>query len=311
MVTHHSLSYFNPGHRHWLIRYVDFVTGGFVFAAGFLAAYLLVQNTRSTCAEISRKSLARGLRIALVFLLANLAVEVFVGGNGKGKTFGVTQFVTNIGSILVVGRKDLAAFPILLPIAYTQFVIGLLVWVQPIKRVSWVLTVLLLGFCMVADETYNARNLAMGLVGISLGLSVSRRGSPLALGWEWLAGLAAGAVFYMVVITAWGRDNALIYAFGITCVLGAFYAWASRLKTQGPISWVVLLLGQYSLFAYLAHICLFQVLSRTRLLKPLMKTQGLAPFFIAVAFLVGLCCAVRYCRRRSSWVDSAYHFAFG
>src|SRR5437868_74126 len=40
MVGHHTLEFF-AGLSHPLIKYLDFVTGGFVFAAGFLPPYLL------------------------------------------------------------------------------------------------------------------------------------------------------------------------------------------------------------------------------------------------------------------------------
>ncbi len=310
MVGHHSLLYLSEG-RHPFIKYFDFVTGGFVFASGFLASFLSQSRSTSKLVEVSLRLLQRGGKIILLFLAANLVINLVARTNHNGKSFGLAQFIGNLGNIFWEGRKLLVTFPILLPIAYTLFLLAFLVLIPHRRLVAVILALGLLVFCnWSSDAPFNIYYLSMGVTGVALGmLSDPRLLAFVVQKWPRIT-LLAGALAYMGLIALLRRDNVLIYAAGIISILGTVYGFVANLEYRGWLFRYVVIIGQYSLLAYVMHILFFQVLYRFGPRPFLVRTQGAVSFLLASAFLAALCYGLDFLRWRDDRINACYRAVF-
>jgi len=309
MVVHHTLEYF-VGPDFWLIRYVDFVTGGFVFAAGFLPAALLqshpVVDRQKTCGRLFK----RGLKLLLLFILLNIVLGLVLDKSPSGKQFGVTQFLVNLRPILFGGDKSLAAFAILMPIAYTLMALAILLQARHVRFVVTITALGLVTFCTLSTiGSFNLYYFSMGLAGSAAGMlvdprmidSYSKSGAKV-LPW-------VGAAAYMISITFLQHDNAMLYAAGIFCVLGCVYTSVKAFEEERSWFGFCVVLGQYSLVGYLSQILFLQLLRRGHL-SALQWSLGLIPFLLTCAFVGGLCFGLDFLRKRNRRIDFLYRFVF-
>jgi len=120
MVCHNGIEYFDRIDSS-LLRYLDFVTGSFVFVALFISG----QTARRAGGEnVSRASRAiwRSLKLIALFSVLNIVINSVLNHNYNGAEFGINRFRRELGSIYLGGNKRAASFEILLPIAYAQLI---------------------------------------------------------------------------------------------------------------------------------------------------------------------------------------------
>ena len=309
MVVHHTWEFF-VGQDYWLIRYVDFVTGGFVFAAGFLPTLLLRSNPAMNVQKSCNRLLKRGVKLLLLFVVLNLTLGIVLEKSPSGKQFGVVQFLLNLQPIFLSGDKSRVAFAILVPIAYTLIALAILLQARQVRFVVAMTALGLLIFCTLsAAWSFNLYYLSMGLAGGAAGILVdpNKLGRPLPLSTKALLWL--GTAGYMVSISFLRHDNAILYAAGIFCVLGCVYTSVKTFEDQSFWFESCVVLGQYSLVGYLSQILFLQVLRRIHV-SVLQWSLGLIPFLLTCVFLCGLCFGLDYLRKRDRRIDSLYRFVF-
>ena len=309
MVVHHTLEYF-VGPDYWLIRYVDFVTGGFVFAAGFLPALLLQSNPGGNRQKTCARLFARGVKLLLLFVILNILLGFLLEKSPGGKQFGVSQFFRNLYPIFLYGDKSLVAFAILVPIAYTLIALAILLQARHVRSVVAITALGLVTFCTLSSGwSFNLYYLSMGLAGGAAGMLVNPRlmGSSVRPGIKAL--LWAGAAVYMVSITFLRHDNAVLYAAGIFCVLGCAYTSVRAFEPETLWFQYHVVLGQYSLLGYLGQILFLQMLRRGHI-SALHWTLGLIPFLLTCVFLGGMSVGLDFLRKRNVTIDLAYRSVF-
>src|SRR5437867_2142205 len=118
MVGHHSFEYFKGVDYH-LIKYIDFVTGAFVFVSGFVVSSIYGARLTSLSGATCWRLLWRGCKLVLLFLAINIGINLLFTANYNGRRFGLVQFYAESFSVFFAGNKGVASFEILLPIAYT------------------------------------------------------------------------------------------------------------------------------------------------------------------------------------------------
>jgi uncharacterized membrane protein len=309
MVVHHTLEYF-VGPDFWLIRYVDFVTGGFVFAAGFLPAALFQSNPvidrQKTCGRLFK----RGLKLLLFFIFLNIILGLVLDKSPSGKQFGVTQFLGNLRPILLAGDKSLAAFAILVPIAYTLMALAILLQARHLRFVVITTALGFVTFCTLSSSwSFNLYYLSMGLAGSAAGISVDARLMGPCLPRSAMVLLWLGAAAYMISISFLQHDNAVLYAAGIFCVLGCVYTSIKAFESERSWFGFGVVLGQYSLVGYLSQILFLQILRRSHV-SVLHWSLGLIPFLLTCAFVGGLCFGLDFLRKENRRIDFLYRLVF-
>jgi hypothetical protein len=310
MVAHHTLEYF-AGPNYPLIRYLDFVTGGFVFAAGFLSSFTQQLNPVVIRVKAARRLLTRGFKILAVFIVVNCLLGLTFHQSSSGKSFGGQVIISHLPRILIAGDKRLVAFAILVPIAYTLIALAVLTVLTESKWTLCIVAAILLGYdTAIAPLPYNLYFLAMGLSGAAAGKLVDRaavvsasRTAPRAL-------MLTGAALYMGAITVLPSDNAILYVAGIFCVLASAYAYAGTLELfRLPFSSLVML-GRYSLVGYLAQIFFLQILARGAARPAMEWGLGAIPLILTTIFLWGLCSGLDFLRGRYATISYAYRLVF-
>jgi hypothetical protein len=310
MVAHHVLEYF-AGVDFPLIKYLDFVTGGFPFAAGFLPSFQLQSAPADHRLKTSRRLVTRGAKLLLLFIAVNSLIALMFHQSVQGKSFGLDAFFLNLRTIFLSGDKSLAAFVILVPIAYTLIASGFLLLSGCSPLVTCAIATAMVSYCTwEAHSPFNAYFLSMGLAGAAAGTVMAPSVVVSAARTKTQVLLMFGCAVYMLLITVLPRDNALLYATGIFFVLAAAYASAKILESYRPVFLCLVTLGRYSLLAYLAQIFFLQALAKGGPRQVMEWSLGLIPLILTSTFLCGLCFALDFLRRRDYRIGYAYRLIF-
>jgi hypothetical protein len=308
MVLYHWLNYFVPSEVE-VYRYLRFLTPGFIFITGFVVAsvYFSRRDGSSPAARLATRGikllgLFAGLNLAIGLLISRShtslwspegLVNVFVSGN------------TNVGGIKA------AAFYVLIPISYLLLVSALLVVVH--NRWAYIVEATVIG--LISSRLVlawaglicpNVDMLAIGSLGILVGRLPSEKierivDYPLLLGIAYVfqaTALAIWNVIYVLQVTSVFVNLAVLYAFGMSRGL------PERLKDHFKM------LGRYSLFGYIAQICILQVLRRgfqgVDESAPMLLVSFLAAFALTSITVV----AVDRARARAALVNRMYSVVF-
>ena len=132
MIIYHSVGYFATNIDG--LKYLDFVTGAFVFLSGSVVSQYYYQKYGPHFGFISRL-FARSGKLVALFLVLNLGVHLVVRRNYNGAKFGLLEFYHGLFDVFVPGSKQLACFEILLPIAYTLILGAVLMTIGRSKKV--------------------------------------------------------------------------------------------------------------------------------------------------------------------------------
>lgn len=171
MVVYHSLNY-STDYR-LPFRYLSFLPPSFILVSGFLLSHVYLARRGVVDAALSRRLLARGAKLLLLFTLLNVAGQ-FARSQSYHGPARVGAFTDEWREIFFFGGSRAATFDILLPIAYLLLLAPALLWLGARHRfVLPALTVALLAACA-GLERYggcppNLAFLAAGIVGIVAG----------------------------------------------------------------------------------------------------------------------------------------------
>jgi len=310
MILFHVMNYF-IGTEHVVLKYLDFVTGGFVFITGYVISAFSVAKYGSSSFQLYRRLLLRGVKMVMLFTLVNVAINLVIERNYNNVELGIGRFLENTFSIYIIGYKQLAAFEILLPIAYVLMISPLLLVVCRAGRSLMMLVIsILLLYCTLAEGVpFNLIYVSIGLNGFALGLLLKgkyRYGSDEN---HHKLLFVCLAVLYCGIITIFEQAYP-IYVLGIIAIVGAIYLIGRDLDYDKSVWRAVVLCGEYSLVAYLSQIVFLQALFRLSTNVALPISVPLCAFIITNVFVFMVCASLAFLRGRSLFVDRTYKIVF-
>lgn len=311
MVLYHALNYFAVVPPE-VYGYLRFVNGSFVFMAGFAVA--LFYDTGAPSPTLMRL-VVRGLKLLVLFTVLNLTLATLAVTNYRNVTFGLAAYVSQIERIYGSGEAPQIAFRILVPIAYVLMLAGLFLVSKALQRLLVPLTFFaaLLHNAWFNSVPPNVFFVLTGAVGLSLGLlaRVLNLRPPMPTP-NWPASIAKIAAF-LALASMMNRlsSNVLAYSLGLGLMLAAVYSAARSLDPSSALYRATVLLGSYSLVAYVGQSGYLFLLQRA------LRGQGLTPAAaLAVAVLstcvflwVG-CQCLEALRQRSRWAENTYRMVF-
>lgn len=308
MVVYHSLNYL--GHESFPHYYLLFVPPSFILIAGFIITRVYVpRHGLDSPAIVSRLAL-RSVKLVALFTLLNVgAVLAFPGRAGGGPW--PSSVVGGWFDIYVIGGSRSAVFEVLLPIGYLLFLsIPVLQLQSRVPSATAGVTVATVAICVAAEQygypVYNLYMVGAGLLGMAIGFvpdtglkaAVGRWGMPAALyAFYWLSFMLLGDR-YGVQLLATLASVTLLYAAG------------SRVDPRRWLPEQTLLLGRYSLMAYIVQIFYLQLFKRSPLYGEF-EAPGAVVVIVSTAILTwGTVLMVDRARQRNTLVDRAYRLIF-
>ena len=314
MVLYHWLNYFH-GMRDDIYRYIRFLTPSFIFITGFLIANVYLSKYKSADSRVPRRLLERGLKILGVFTGLNLAITYLLPSNGR-VFFDISSLPAIVsvfigGNTLIPGVGKTAAFGVLVPISYLLvFSSGLLIINRFFPYTFHVMCGLsFLGvFILHLDGTASANVdlLAIGLLGVVVGhLDLTTMNRVI----RHPSILLAAYGCYLAAITVWNVIYPLQVAGVCLTLIILYWMGMKEVGTQSAVRTVVLL-GKYSLYAYITQIAIVQMLYRgLRPFNPGLILLGLS-FVAAFALTIWSVIAIDRARKKVTVVDKLYKAVF-
>jgi hypothetical protein len=252
-----------------------------------------------------------------VFIFLNVIISLFFRESYGGIVFAklsatnlIAIYVT--GNIIVAENAKAAAFYILIPISYLLLIsAGLIVAYRFYKRIFHVVCLLfLLGVTALhwnGLQSGNLELLTIGLLGVILGYVPLERINTL-VGHQYA--IVAAYVCYTIVITIWDVAYPL-QVVGVCLTVLFIYLLGSKNDAEpGRTRRLIILLGQYSLFGYIAQIAVLQLLYRGLRYVDLGAGALGISFLGAFALTIVSVEVVHRVRARSTTVNGLYKAVF-
>jgi hypothetical protein len=315
MVLYHAMNYFAAVPPE-VYGYLRFVNGSFVFVAGYVVALFYASSTSKTA---WLRLASRGVKLLALFTVLNLALSALGVTNYRQVTFGLADYLNQLGRIYGSGDAPQIAFRILVPIAYVLMLSGLFLLSV---RLQWVLVLLtflaaLLHGAFTSSLPPNVFFVLTGLMGLSMGLwakqlklqSVAVRAAAL----KFPVAFTVSSVAFVAVASVMNTlsSNVLAYSLGLAVMLALVYGVARALTPTASLYRAIVLLGNYSLVAYVGQIGYLFLLHRA------LRGHGVAPglalavaFVSTCAFLWLGCQCLEALRQRSRLVEQTYRMVF-
>jgi peptidoglycan/LPS O-acetylase OafA/YrhL len=266
MVVYHSFNYFHLDKD--ALRYLRFLPPSFIFIAGFLVTnnYLAKYDPRDS--RMYWRLFIRGAKLLAIFIGLNLAVNTLFKVNYNQRQMGLTYLYDHLDSIFLMGEGRAAVFEVLLPISYLLLLSGALLKAQRrLPRFLPVTVVVVVVACLAVslrqELPFNVDLLSMGLFGMLVGFVPIPRLDRFAVR---VAPVFAAYLLYATAITYCYPTYALNMV-GLCLTLLFLYAAGRKAGSTGFLARRVVLLGKYSLIAYIAQIAVLQLLHRA--LRPM------------------------------------------
>jgi len=310
MVLYHWLNYFVGPDLDY--RYLRFLTPSFIFITGFLISHVYLSRLTAAPHHVTRRLFVRGLKLLVLFVILNLGTSVVgpvLRGGGADASHLESFDLWRVFVLGPSGTEKSVSFYILVPLSYLLLVSAALVFVYSLYRyVFHVLCALFLcSILLLHFEGLHSSNLefvTMGILGVVCGFARIDAIQNLAQRYLWL-GFAY--FWYLMAIAVWGVPFGLL-VIGVCLTLLALFHLGS--KGAGTAREWVILLGQYSLFGYIAQIAILQVMRVT------WRHLSLGQFGIYL-WLLGACALtlvaveiVATARAKSQIVERLYKLAF-
>ena len=266
MVLYHWINYF-IGPQWPYYEYLRFLTPSFIFITGFMVSNVYLSKYAAADSRLSKRLLTRGLKLMAIFLVLNLVRTFVVSALGTGVPVRNPLALRNIFSVFVSGNHPVAgdklvSFSILVPISYLLMFSGVLILPYRFYRRTFhlvcallLLSILILG--LMGAESYNLEFVTIGMLGVLTGFLPIKAINdfvrhPYTLAFAYLC--------YIIAITIRQVPFPLLIV-GVSLSLMVIYLVGASGSQSGTIRSEVILLGKYSLFAYISQMAILQILS--------------------------------------------------
>jgi peptidoglycan/LPS O-acetylase OafA/YrhL len=310
MVLYHWLNYFHgPGD---IYRYLRFLTPSFIFITGFLISNVHLSRYGSSDARLAKRLMGRGAKILVVFVFLNVAIALLFPHNGRVsfslESFAST-FVGGSGTAPLTGKA--AAFPILVPIGYLLIISAGLVMLSryykgAFKLACGIFFLLVLVLRVSGHGSINVELLAIGSLGILFGYIPIENISAVA---KKSGALLLAYVAYTAAITLWDVPYPL-QVVGVCLTLVLIYGQGTRWDERIAFYRMIVTLGKYSLFGYVAQIALLYAIYKAFTHLGQSVAMLVLSFAAAFALTVVTVEAVDWARPKVSAVDWLYKLVF-
>jgi peptidoglycan/LPS O-acetylase OafA/YrhL len=308
MVLYHWMNYFVDAGGS-IYKYLRFLTPSFIFITGFLISHVYLSKTRSSGSRIAGRLLWRGFKLLAIVACLNLAL------NSIG-IHGLTSRASSLSparlAMTYITGTTPVAFSVLIPIAYLLIASAVLFFILGRdRRVYQISSAVCLAITLALDvkgiQSGYLPIFSIGTLGIAIGyISLAKLNSFVSHH----AAIIAAYVVYLCAITLWDVIF-LLQIVGVCLSLAIIYWVGTAYSVSNPIGRTTVLLGQYSLFAYIAQIAILQVLRRS------LGGEGDGLAIAGVAFLAALALTtisvevVHRARAKVKVVNSLYTAVFG
>ena len=310
MVLYHWINYFVPQWQYY--QYLRFLTPSFIFITGFMISNVYLSKYAAADPRLPKRLFTRGLKLLGIFVVLNVARTFIVPVLSTGAVVNDPLNLRNIfivfvsGNLLVVGSK-LVSFSILVPISYLLMFSGLLMFPYRYYRYTFhivcILCLLSILILRLADaQSFNLEFVTIGMLGVLIGFVpiAAINGfvrHPYTLAFAYLC--------YTIAITMWNVPFPLLVV-GVFLSVMVIYLVGASGSEYGAIKNEVVLLGKYSLFAYISQVAILQILSAS-LHRVDLGVAGLGiSFFAAFALTILSVEVVDRTRARMASVDRLY-----
>jgi peptidoglycan/LPS O-acetylase OafA/YrhL len=315
MVLYHWINYFiGPQWKYYF--YLRFLTPSFIFITGFMISHVYLAKYAPTDPRLSKRLLARGLKLFTIFLALNVARSLVVPLLGTGVAMqnlpspGTLFTVFVSGNFPVVGTK-LVSFSILVPISYLLIAAGVLIF--PYRNYKYtfhvacgVLLLSIEALALAGIRIYNLEFVAIGMLGVVTGFAPIRVINGVGR-YPYLVALAY--LGYLTAITVWNVPFLLLIP-GVLLNLSVVYLAGLGGSETNRSKNEVILLGKYSLLGYISQLAFLQIL-RAALSRMHLGFAALPVSFVAAFALTILSVEiVDRARARSGKVERLYRAVF-
>jgi hypothetical protein len=311
MVLYHWLNYFASPDLDY--RYLRFLPPSFIFITGFLISHVSLSKHDANDGVLSRRLAWRGIKLLILLAVLNFAKNAISPDPTNGIAGSSRIWHPDLFKIFVLGptgAEKIVSFYILVPISYLILISAGMVHAYRAFRYAFhALTTLLLAAIVALNfngvSSLNLEFVTVGMLGILSGFVRIQQLEAVARRAAWLV---VAYLVYVAAITVWNVPFGLLLV-GVCLTLLVFYHIGSIKGWPRSARQQVILLGQYSLFGYIAQIAILQGLSAAQHLVPFWPAAS--SFSFVAAFVLTLCAvdAVAVARRRRV-VDRLYRTAF-
>lgn len=310
MVIYHSFNYSTDYTLAFKYLPFLFVPPSFILITGFLVSRLYFTPEAARDSSVHGRLLFRGGRLLLLFTVLNMLSQLVGRGKAISKPQGLSYLFDHWYEIYAIGGTQYAAFSVLLPIAYLLLLAPVLILLYRAHSLFALLTAVALAIFLMlqgkGEPFFNLALVSAGLIGVVAGRVPDR--ALFLLRRYWYVAVIAYAGYIVFSHLVWqSRFDELLSA----CIaLAAIFGVCGALGAKGFFGRELLVLGKYSLVAYIFQIALLQVV--VRLFGRLQPFTG-AFFFqmicVAIAMILMAEC-LEWARRRATWVDASYRAVF-
>jgi hypothetical protein len=309
MVVYHSLNYSTDYALGF--KYLPFLPPSFILITGFLISRLYFTPEASRDRKVYGRLFFRGFRLFLLFTLLNVMTQIAGRRKAVATPQGLSYLFDNWYEIYGIGGGQHAAFSILLPIAYLLLLAPLLILLyRAHPLVVPLIAISLAIFCSTLsqgdDYSVNLALLSTGLIGVILGRVPDKALYLLRRYWYLPLIVYAGYVAFTHLVWQSHFDQLL----NALLALGAIFSLCAAIGASAFAGRELLIVGRYSLLAYIVQIAVLQVL--TRMIGRL--DPFTAPFYLQMAgvglLMILMAEGLQWARSRAVWVDAPYRFIF-
>jgi peptidoglycan/LPS O-acetylase OafA/YrhL len=281
MVLYHWMNYFIRADGD-VYKYLRFLTPSFIFITGFLISQVYLSKKGSSRPNVRGRLLVRGVKLLAVVGCLNIGlITTLVRGAGSGGRF---SSIAQVVMAFFLGTAPVA-FSVLIPIGYLLIMAGILLPV--FRRYAFIFHIAcgLFLTCALLLNLVDISNgyleiFSIGTLGISVGhLSMERVNNIVTRP----AIMMLAYLLYLGAITLWNVIYPLQIV-GVCLSVSLIYLLGIAYSESTHVGRLVVLLGQYSLFSYIAQIVILQLLRRG--LQPFASIAGVK----ASAFIGCLIC---------------------
>jgi len=257
MVLYHWLNYFVTADGD-VYKYIRFLTPSFIFISGFLISQVYLSTKIPPRHDLRSRLLVRGLKLLALVAVLNIALFAVQGVGSRVQSLSPSDAV----AAFFLGTNPVA-FSVLVPIAYLLILAAILapvfrrnVHTFHITAALFVTCALVLSFLSISNSYMEI--FSIGTLGISIGhWSIERINRLVTRPFT----IIAAYILYLVAITIWNVIYPLQIA-GVCLSVALIYLIGLAYSESNSAGKTIVLLGQYSLFGYIAQIIILQVLRR-------------------------------------------------
>jgi peptidoglycan/LPS O-acetylase OafA/YrhL len=262
MVIYHSINY-SGAYAGTAFRLMAFLPPSFILITGLLLTNNYLSRYRATDPQLHQRLLTRGAKLVLMFVALNVGL-VLLRNSGGGQAFtALGELAKRWREVFFTPSERSTSAAILLSIGYTLLVASPLFLLYRVKR--WLLPVVagsLVAACCFFEWNqtlnYHLAMVSFGVVGMGLGMiSLSRL--------EWFA---RKWIFILPLYCIYRLGSYFLgETYPMQMVATVLSLWilfgvALMLSQAGYFYRQCVLLGRYSLFAYIFQLLVLQVLRR-------------------------------------------------